>query len=68
MQSDQLEEYRQSLSLLRAHGYYVGECAMMNTKEIREGYENIALPRTLAHSLSIAIKASGAFKLTDFEV
>ena len=68
MQSDRLEEYNQILALLRAKGYEVEECAMMNTTEIREGYENISLPRTLAHSLSIAIKASGAFILTDFEV
>ena len=68
MQSDRLEEYNQILALLRAKGYEVEECAMMNSQEIREGYENISLPRTLAHGLSIAIKASGAFILTDFEV
>ena len=44
MQSDRLEEYKQSIALLRAHGYNVEECAMMETEELKEGYENIALP------------------------
>ena len=46
MQSDYPEEYKQSIALLRAHGYDVEECAMIVSEEIREGYENIALPRT----------------------
>ena len=44
MQSDYPEEYKQSIALLRAHGYDVEECAMMETEELKEGYENIALP------------------------
>ena len=55
MQSDYQAECNRNLALLRAHGYYVEECAMMNTKEIREGYENISLPRTLSHSLNILV-------------
>lgn len=67
MQSDHLEEYKQSLSILRAHGYKVEKCAMMNTKEIREGYENIALPRTLAHSLNILVHV-GNEDMADFDI
>ena len=46
MQSDYQEECNGNLALLRAHGYNVEECAMMETEELKEGYENIALPRT----------------------
>ncbi|MCI5570510.1 MAG: hypothetical protein MR386_02410 [Prevotella sp.] len=46
MQSDYQEECNRNLALLRAHGYNVEECAMMETEELKEGYENIALPRT----------------------
>ena len=46
MQSDYQEECNRNLALLRAHGYNVEECAMMVTEELKEGYENIALPRT----------------------
>ena len=46
VQSDCLEEYERILNLLRAHGYNVEECAMMETEELKDGYENIALPRT----------------------
>ena len=67
MQSDRLEEYKQSIALLRAHGYNVEECAMMNTKEIREGYENIALPRTLAHSLNILVRVENE-DMADFDI
>ena len=67
MQSDRLEEYKQSIALLRAHGYDVEECAMMNTKEIREGYENIALPRTLAHSLNILVRVENE-DMADFDI
>ena len=67
MQSDYPEEYKQSIALLRAHGYDVEECAMMNTKEIREGYENIALPRTLAHSLNILVHVENE-DMADFDI
>lgn len=67
MQSDRLEEYKQSIALLRAHGYKVEECAMMNTKEIREGYENITLPRTLAHSLNILVRVENE-DMADFDI
>ena len=67
MQSDYPEEYKQSIALLRAHGYDVEECAMMNTKEIREGYENIALPRTLAHSLNILVRVENE-DMADFDI
>ena len=46
MQSGYQEECNRNLALLRAHGYNVEECAMMETEELKEGYENIALPRT----------------------
>ena len=46
MQSDYQAECNRNLALLRAHGYNVEECAMMETEELKEGYENIALPRT----------------------
>ena len=46
MQSDCQKTYTRNLALLRAHGYNVEECAMMVTEELKEGYENIALPRT----------------------
>ena len=46
MQSDYQGECNRNLALLRAHGYNVEECAMMVTEELKEGYENIALPRT----------------------
>ena len=46
MQSGYQEECNRNLALLRAHGYNVEECAMMETEELKDGYENIALPRT----------------------
>lgn len=67
MQSDRLEEYKQSIALLRAHGYNVEECAMMNTKEIREGYENITLPRSLAHGLNIVVRVENE-DMADFDI
>ena len=67
MQSDRLEEYKQSIALLQAHGYNVEECAMMNTKEIREGYENISLPRTLSHSLNILVHVENE-DMADFDI
>ena len=67
MQSDYQEECNRNLALLRAHGYNVEECAMMNTKEIREGYENIALPRTLARSLNILVRVENE-DMADFDI
>lgn len=55
------------LALLRAHGYNVEECAMMETEELREGYENIALPHTLAHSLNILVRVENE-DMADFDI
>ena len=67
MQSDYQEECNRNLALLRAHGYNVEECAMMKAEEIREGYENIALPRTLAHSLNILVRVENE-DMADFDI
>ena len=34
---------------------------MMETEELKEGYENIALPRTLAHGLNILVRVENEF-------
>ena len=67
MQSDRLEEYKQSIALLRANGYKVEECAMINPQEIREGYENISLPRSLAHSLNILVRVENE-DMADYDI
>ena len=67
MQSDYQEECNGNLALLRAHGYNVEECAMMETEELKEGYENIALPRTLAHGLNILVRVENE-DMADFDI
>lgn len=67
MQSGYQGEYNRMLALLRAHGYNVEECAMMETEELREGYENIALPHTLAHSLNILVRVENE-DMADFDI
>lgn len=67
MQSDCQGEYNKKLTLLRAHGYNVEECAMMETEELKEGYENIALPSTLAHCLNILVRVENE-DMADFDI
>ena len=67
MQSGYQAECNRNLALLRAHGYNVEECAMMVSEEIMEGYENIALPRTLAHGLNILVRVENE-DMADFDI
>ena len=67
MQSDCQKTYTRNLALLRAHGYNVEECAMMETEELKEGYENIALPRTLVHGLNILVRVENE-DMADFDI
>ena len=67
MQSDCQKTYTRNLALLRARGYYVEECAMMETEGLKEGYENIALPRTLAHGLNILVRVENE-DMADFDI